>query len=110
MEKILTLFKEYIDNLYYHKYSLGNRESVIRKSFPWITQVWEYRRLNEYLISMDRSTISKVNEALMSFYWWEAASLQQAGKCAEISNLRGIVDFVNSVDAYLQEASLLNKN
>jgi hypothetical protein len=39
MVAIISFLKKYIDKLYYSKYTLGNRDTLIRAMFPGVNRV-----------------------------------------------------------------------
>lgn len=105
---IITYLKEKIDKLYYSKYTLGQRGTLIRTMFPWITKVWEYSRLEEYLITTSPTELNRVIWFITSFYWWEVSRLTANSKFEEIKRYQGLIDLCQSLKDYSEEAYNLN--
>lgn len=106
--RALTYVKGKVDKTYYAHYHAANRESLIRKAFPGITKEFGYDRLNEFLREFDVSGMKSVIKVLMSFYWAEIARCQAEGKFQEAERYVGISEFCAALEAYSEEAKLLN--
>lgn len=105
---IISILKKYIDKLYYNYYTY-NRETLIREMFPWITKVWEYEKLNEYIVSHSLQEITMIASMLTSYYWWEANSLILKNREEDIKYLKWILDLALTLERF-KEANLTENN
>jgi len=105
---IIRYLKNFVDKLYYNKYNLWERETLIRQMFPWINKVWEYETLNLFLKDKSLSDLDQLLKTLMSYYWWEVARHAEANNTTAIREMKGLLDFCQSVKDYINELYNLN--
>ena len=110
MERLIRWMKKKIDKIYYSKYHSGNREALIRETFPGIHEVWEYKQLDSYLVTLGEDSKRQLINALMSFYWGEISILNANKNYQKASEYEWIVTFCSMVQAYVAELSILNEN
>ena len=108
IKPFVVFLKRKIDNLYYRKDSLSNREELLRKTFPGTSNVWSYNDLNSFLLTLDIISQRQLVNALMSFYWWEIATLHMKKKFDEVAKYEGIPIFCSLMDAYVEELNISN--
>lgn len=107
-QKILTYIKKFIDKLYYSEYNY-NKDTLIREMFPWIVNIWEYKKIDLFLKNNSTSDILDLIEVIWAFYWWEVYRCTKEWKFQEIEKLQWLIDFAQSIKDY-QEYIILNKN
>ena len=109
--KLIFIIKKKIDKLYYSKYNLSV-ETLAREMFPWLTAIWEYKKINEYIASHSFEEVQKIIEILYSFYWGEVNLLVHTWKVDDVKNLRWLLDFALALerfrDQYLSEKESIN--
>lgn len=107
---LLRKSKKFIDNLYYNKYHIDKEEPLVRKMFPWITQVSEYKFVSEYLKDKNAHDISDLNKLILSYYWWEINLATTSKQFDRIEHLHSLVDFAESISDYHKEILIFNNS
>jgi len=107
MKTIIRLLKKIIDKQYY-KYYTEDKETLIRQMFPWIQQVWEYKKLSLFLQSNGPQQINDIIEIIWAYYRWEVERLNMEWKFSEVERYQWLVDFSQSLRDY-QEYVLTEK-
>lgn len=107
-KKILTYIKKIVDKYYYNEYTY-DKDTLIREMFPWIINIWEYKKIDSFLRKNSPSDISDLIEAIWAFYRWEVDRCTKEWKFQEIERYQWLIDFSQSIRDY-QEYILLNKN
>jgi hypothetical protein len=105
---LLKKAKKFVDNLYYNKYHIGKEEPLVRKMFPWITQVSEYRFVWDYLKDKTAHDISDLNKLVLSYYWWEVNMATTNKKFDRIEHLNSLIEFTESISDYHSEVLISN--
>lgn len=105
---IIKWLKFKFDKLYYSEYNF-NRETLIRKMFPWLNAIWEYKKINEYIASHSYEETNKLIEILYSFYRWEVNMLVNSNKEDDVKYLKWVLDFALALERF-REAYLIEKN
>lgn len=105
---LLKKAKKFVDNLYYNKYHLNKEEPLVRKMFPWITQVSEYGFVWTYLKDKNAHDISDLNKLVLSYYWWEVNMATTNKNFDRIENLQSLVEFTESIFDYHSEVLISN--
>jgi len=107
---ILRKLKKIVDNCYYNKYHLNKQEPLVRKMFPWITYVTDYRFVGDYLKGKDARDVSDLKKLILSFYWWEIAIATASKNFTRVEHLQVLVDFADSISDFHSEVLISNNN
>ena len=99
---LLLWLKKKLDRIYYSEYTFS-RETLIRKMFPWVIDIWEYKKINEYIASHSFDEITKVIEIMYAFYWGEVNMLVHSWKEDEIKYLKWILDFSLTLQRFKEQ-------
>jgi hypothetical protein len=99
MRTIIILLKKIIDKIYYNRYYVW-REILIRKIFPWIKNVWDYKKLNNFLKETDISSVNRLIEIVWDFYRWEVSRLSLEWKFSTIERYQWLLDFAQALEDY----------
>lgn len=104
---IILYIKKNLDKIYYSQYT-SKWETLIRNMFPWISNINEYKTLQDYIVTHPSEDVSTIIKILYSFYWGEVNLLVHSWREDDVKYLKWILDFAKLLDTYRVE--YLNNN
>lgn len=106
IKRIIPWIKKYVDKIYYSEYTLS-RETLIREMFPWINNIWEYKKINDFLLTHDISELNDIIWIIYSFYWGQVSILVHNNKESEVIHYKWLLELVFNLerfrDVYISE-------
>jgi len=91
--KILTFIKHFFDKQKDVTYNSLDRETLVRKMFPWIHRLDDKKTLDRLLKSLDPD----IRKVLNTYYWSEVNQLIELKKYWEIIKYEWILKFISDL-------------